>query len=324
MYALTSLLVRDQVVPVRKIEEALQRQVVSGGEIETVLLELAAVSENVLAAYTGATLGVRSATRDEVMRASREVVRIVPREVAEKHHLVPIGVDGRTLYVAVTELLTPEVDQQLGFLLGFELVPRIVTAVRLAAGLAQHYGIEPLPRLARLAEKLKERDAGEVPFVAPLASRTAEQYLPSERRRVGFSAFDDEDEDEGDEGRPGAAASARPAAQWSTPATKPDAERVSRVSGVGFEDSLERSTKPFGFAVVEERAARPERPRPATWSGAAVAPEIRSEPPPPAAPAEVALTADETPVALPRNTLAVPALLRPDGSAPDAPTTMSP
>lgn len=328
MYALTSLLVRDQVVPVRKIEEALQRQVVSGGEIETVLLELAAVSENVLAAYAAATLGVRSATRDEVMQAPREVVRIVPREVAEKHHLVPIGVDGRILYVAVTELLTPEVDQQLGFLLGFELVPRVVTAVRLAAGLAQHYGIEPLPRHARLAEKLKERDAGEVPFVAPLASRTAEQYLPSERRRVGFSAFDDEDEDEGegegDESRPVTLSSARPAAQWSTPATKPAAERVAHVSGVGFEDSVARATKPFGFAVVEERPSRPERPRPATWSGAAVAPEIRSEPPPPPVSAEAPLIADETPAALPSEAAQAPEAEETleDARAPEAEETL--
>ena len=75
MSALTSLLARDQVVPVRKIEEALQRQVVSGGSVETVLLEMAVVAENVLAAYAGAALGLPAATRDEVMGASRDVVR---------------------------------------------------------------------------------------------------------------------------------------------------------------------------------------------------------------------------------------------------------
>ena len=273
MSALTSLLVRDQVVPVRKIEEALQRQVVSGGEIETVLLEMGAVAENVLAAYAAAALGLRPATRDEVMGAPRDVVRIVPREVAEKHRLVPIAVEGRILYVAVAAALSTEVDQQLGFLLGFDLVPRIVPEARLIAALAQHYGVEPLPRLARLAEKLKERDAGAVPYVAPLASRAAEQYLPSERRRVGFGAFDDEDEDEAGEEVP------RPAPQWSTPATKPDAERVSRASAAVFEETVERATQPFGFAVEAERDAPQGRPR--AWSGPAAAPSVAPEALPP-------------------------------------------
>jgi len=272
MSALTSLLVRDQVVPVRKIEEALQRQVVSGGEIETVLLEMGAVAENVLAAYAAAALALRPATRDEVMGAPRDVVRIVPREVAEKHRLVPIAVEGRILYVAVAAALSTEVDQQLGFLLGFDLVPRVVTEARLIAALAQHYGVEPLPRLARLAEKLKDRDAGAVPYVAPLASRVAEQYLPSERRRVGFGAFDDEDEDE-------TAEAPRPAPQWSTPTTKPDAERVSRASAVVFEETVERATQPFGFAVVSERDTLQGRPR--TWSGPAAAPSVAPESLPP-------------------------------------------
>jgi|GEM_PF-1330449 len=289
MSALTSLLVRDQVVPVRKIEEALQRQVVSGGEIETVLLEMGAVAENVLAAYAAATLGLRPATRDEVMGAPRDVVRIVPREVAEKHRLVPIAVEGRILYVAVAAALSTEVDQELGFLLGFDLVPRVVTEARLIAALAQHYGVEPLPRLARLAEKLKERDAGAVPYVAPLASRVAEQYLPSERRRVGFGAFDDdEEEDDADAEAP------RPAPQWSTPATKPDAERVSRASAPVFEETVERATQPFGFAVVTERDTLQGRPR--TWSGPAAAPSVAPEalPPMPMAgvPAEATPEAD--------------------------------
>ena len=34
MSALTSLLVRDRVVPVKKIEEAIQRQVISGGALD--------------------------------------------------------------------------------------------------------------------------------------------------------------------------------------------------------------------------------------------------------------------------------------------------
>ena len=167
MSALTSLLVRDHVVSVRKIEEAIQRQVMSGGELETVLLEMDAVPEDVMSAYRAALYGLLPATRDEVMRVPRDTVRLVPRDVALQYRLVPLWAEKRTLVVAVTAPLKAEVDEQLGFLLGHELVYRIITEARLVSALGQHYDAEVAPRIRRLAEKLRQRDPGVVPYVAP-------------------------------------------------------------------------------------------------------------------------------------------------------------
>ncbi len=198
MSALTSLLARDQAVPVRKIEEALQKQVVSGGDIATVLLELESLPENTLAAYQAALAGVLPATRDEVMKVHRDTIRLVPREVAEKHRIVPLAVDGRALIVAAAVPLPADVESQIGFLLGYELVARIVCEVRIAAGLQHHYGIEPSPRHRRLIEKLRHREAGEVPYVAPPQAAKLERGsladLPS-KARTNASWLDDEDEE---------------------------------------------------------------------------------------------------------------------------------
>ena len=198
MSALTSLLARDQAVPVRKIEEALQKQVLSGGDMGTVLLELEALSENALAAYQAALAGVLPATRDEVMKVTRETIRLVPRETAEKHRLLPLAVDGRALLVAVSSQLPLGVEAQLGHALGYELVPRIVCDVRIAAGLQHHYGVEPAARQRRLIEKLRHREAGEVPYVAPpqteKVSRAALGDLPS--KRVSASSWMDDDDDD--------------------------------------------------------------------------------------------------------------------------------
>ncbi len=169
MSALTSLLVRDQVVPVRKIEEAIQRQVIAGGDLETILLEMDVVPEDVLSAYRSATFGLLPATRDEVMKAPRDVTKHVPREIAERHRICPLAIDGRTLIVAVASPLKTNDEHQLGFLLGKDLVFRIVTEVRIAAALGHHYGSDVPPRFRRLADKLRAREAGVVPYVAPPA-----------------------------------------------------------------------------------------------------------------------------------------------------------
>lgn len=200
MSALTSLLARDRVVPVRKIEEALQKQVVSGGEISSILLELDVIPENTLAAYCAALYGLRPATRDEVMGAAHDAIHLVPREIAEKHRLVPLAVSGGKLVVAMAHPLVPEVAEQLGSLLGYELVVRIACDVRVSAGLAHHYGSPVPPRHARLAERLRERDPGPIPCVeppqsGPLDPRTRSE-LPAERPSVADFLDDDDEEEE--------------------------------------------------------------------------------------------------------------------------------
>jgi hypothetical protein len=70
MSALTSLLVRDDVVSVRQIEDALERQVLEGGELDTALLELSDVPENVLIAYRAVSFRALPVLREELMAAS--------------------------------------------------------------------------------------------------------------------------------------------------------------------------------------------------------------------------------------------------------------
>lgn len=199
MSTLTSLLVRDQRVSVRKIEEAIQRQVIVGGGLDTVLLELGELPEDVMAAYCAAVHGLLPATRDEVMRLPRDTVRIVPREVAERHRLIPLVLEAGTLVVAVTDPLESAVEEQLSFLLGVDLVQRIVTEARLAAALHHHYGVEMSPRLRRLTDKLRQREPGVVPFVAPLEVNLVERASNDwTRDDEGDDEDDTDDEDERD------------------------------------------------------------------------------------------------------------------------------
>jgi hypothetical protein len=167
MSALTSLLVRDRIVPVSKIEEALQAQVLSGGDIDTVLLEMELVPEDVLSAYRAALFGLLPATRDELMRAPREAVVRVPRELAKEKNIVPLLLDGRALVVAAIEPLGRDDVRMLRDKLGYDVTARIVTRPRLSAGLAHHYGLELAPRTRRLVDALRRREPGIIPYVRP-------------------------------------------------------------------------------------------------------------------------------------------------------------
>ena len=91
MSALTSLLVRDDAVSVRQIEEAVSRQVVDGGELDTALLELGALPENQLAAYRAASEGAQPATRADVMGASSATRSLLPSTLAFDFEISPIS-----------------------------------------------------------------------------------------------------------------------------------------------------------------------------------------------------------------------------------------
>ncbi|MFT3923052.1 MAG: hypothetical protein QM778_10995 [Myxococcales bacterium] len=188
MSALTSLLARDRVLSVSKIEEALTQQVLSGGDIETVLLELNFVPEDVLSAYRAALFGLLPATREEVMRASREALRQMPEEMARSLKVVPILFEGRSLVVAAADPLADDVVRQLRAQLGCELSVRIVTQLRLAAALAHHFGVELDPRTRRLADVLRKREPGVIPYVRPPTHGMTLSQRPL------YNPFDDEPE----------------------------------------------------------------------------------------------------------------------------------
>ncbi len=173
MSALTSLLVRDHQVPVQRIEEAIQRQVISGGALDTVLLELDVLPENVRAAYCAAAVGMRPASREALESPTKELLQLVPREVAERHGIVPLSRERQVLVVAVAPPLDAEILERLTFLIGVELDQRIAAAARLARALQAHYGTEPAPRIRRLGAKLAARDPGPLAVVAPAASNLA-------------------------------------------------------------------------------------------------------------------------------------------------------
>jgi hypothetical protein len=167
MSALTSLLVRDRVIPVAKVEDALQQQVLSATDLDTVLLEMNLIPEDVLAAYRAASYGLLPAARDEVMRTARDAIERCPLATALEQKVVPILLDGRALVLAAADALSPADLQRLSSATGCDVSVRVVTAPRIRAGLAHHYGIELDTRTARLVEALKRREPGIIPYVRP-------------------------------------------------------------------------------------------------------------------------------------------------------------
>src|SRR5437868_10406141 len=98
---LSSLLVRDGLVGVKRMEKAFQRQVIYGGALDTILLEMNLVPEERLTQYLALASGLPPAERDEGHDIDPEAVALISQEMAEQYRAVPLAVAGETVRILV-------------------------------------------------------------------------------------------------------------------------------------------------------------------------------------------------------------------------------
>jgi len=158
---LSSLLVRDGLVGVKRMEKAYQRQVIYGGSLDTILLEMSLVPEDRLTQYLALASGLPPADRDEGATISPEALAVIDKSVAEQFRAVPLAIDGEVVRVLVCSPLELSELEDLADLLDRPLQPLITPEYRWHLVFAAAYGLDPPARFT--SEKKERRDA----IVAP-------------------------------------------------------------------------------------------------------------------------------------------------------------
>src|SRR5262245_42031489 len=94
---LAQCLVADARVRASDVEEALQRQVVFGGSLDTNLLEAGVIAEPELLAALGQAHSLPPVAKSQIDAIGPHIPRLFPLPFAETYHLVPFSLDGDTL-----------------------------------------------------------------------------------------------------------------------------------------------------------------------------------------------------------------------------------
>lgn len=151
-------LIARGLLPARIVDEALRRVEAEGGTLDTVLLELGAVSEaSILQALADVSQlrQVNLADFEPNLSASAHL----PLGLAQKLNIVPLSLDGNALHVACAFPIPRAKLKNLGFVLGRRIELWVALECRLRAWQAALYGLELEPRYARLVGA-----AGEAPL----------------------------------------------------------------------------------------------------------------------------------------------------------------
>jgi hypothetical protein len=151
---LSSLLVRDGLVGVKRMEKAFQRQVIYGGSLDTILLEMNLIPEDRLTQYLALASGLPPAARDEGRAIDAGAIAVISREIAEHYRAVPLAVAGEAVRVLVCSPLEITELEDLADQLDRPLQPLITPEYRWNLVYSAAYGLDPPARFTTLARSL--------------------------------------------------------------------------------------------------------------------------------------------------------------------------
>jgi hypothetical protein len=153
---LSSLLVSDGVVSVKRMEHAFQRQVIYGGSLDTILLEMSIVPEERLVQYLSKATGLPPATREETEATDPEAVARCPVEVAKIYRVVPLCFADGALRILVQDPVEMAVLEELANELEVPVQPLVVPEYRFHLVFTRVYGGTPDARYETLARRAEE------------------------------------------------------------------------------------------------------------------------------------------------------------------------
>ena len=134
------------------LRKALSAQLICGGKIGTSLIELEMVPIDQVSRHLAAQLDLPEATPQILDRATDEVLSLVPRELCSRYKVIPLGLEGRLLKLAMLEPLDLAQVDELSFVTGLRIQPMVAPELRLYYLLERHFGLERPSRYLRIPE----------------------------------------------------------------------------------------------------------------------------------------------------------------------------
>ena len=156
---LASLLVQEGLVSPKKMAEAFQRQVIYGGALDTILLEMELIGEAALISAMGRASGLPTGSElpSRTALQAANVTDWFPLPMCEKFRAVPSSVDGNVLRVLVTDPPDRKQLDELGFQLRRSIDPVVVPEHRFVQVVELVYGVPMSARFTSLAAKVRQR-----------------------------------------------------------------------------------------------------------------------------------------------------------------------
>jgi len=148
---LGEVLVRENILTPQQLREAIDYQREHGGRLGFTLVKLGLVSDDMVTAVLSRQYGVPSVNLD-LFDVDPSVIRLIPREVADKYSVLPLSRVGATLTLAMVDPTNVFAMDDIKFMTGLNIEPVVVSEAGVQEAIEQYYGGSHEIELASVVE----------------------------------------------------------------------------------------------------------------------------------------------------------------------------
>jgi type IV pilus assembly protein PilB len=135
---LGELLVRENMITHDQLRKAMEEQKRGGGRLGSHLTRMGFVGDDDLTQFLSKQYGVPAVNLAD-FEVDPEVIKLIPRDVAEKHQVLPINRAGSTLIVAMSDPSNIFAIDDIKFLTGYNVESVVASEESIRNALDQHY-----------------------------------------------------------------------------------------------------------------------------------------------------------------------------------------
>ncbi|MDT5293435.1 MAG: type pilus assembly protein PilB [Acidobacteriota bacterium] len=193
---LGEILVRENLLTPHQLREALEFQRENGGRLGFNLVKLGLVSDDMITAVLSRQYGVPSVNL-ELFDIDEAVIRLIPREVAEKYSVLPLSRVGATLTLAMVDPTNVFAMDDIKFMTGLNIEPVVVSEASVQEAISKYYSQSREIELARDFEESLNGNGngnGHHHDALPDATMTLDQLDFEADGAAGVEVIDEDDE----------------------------------------------------------------------------------------------------------------------------------
>ncbi len=135
---LGELLVRENLISLQQLQKAQEAQKVNGGKLGYQLTKLGYIEESQLTEFLSRQYGVPAINLAE-FEIDADVIKLIPKEVAEKHQVVPVNRAGGSLIVAMSDPSNIFAIDDIKFLTGYNIEVVVSAEASIQAAIQKYY-----------------------------------------------------------------------------------------------------------------------------------------------------------------------------------------
>jgi len=151
---LGELLIRENLISMTQLRKAQEAQQKDGGRIGYQLIKTGAIEESKLTDFLSKQYGVPAINLKE-FDIDPEIIKLVPKEVAEKHQIIPVNRAGASLIIAMSDPSNIFAIDDVKFLTSYNIETVVASEVAIRDAIDRYYAVKG-PNLTDVLSELDD------------------------------------------------------------------------------------------------------------------------------------------------------------------------